>query len=101
MTKRVLIVLLAGLNLVLLVGFLSRAFSPQPAWAQGAARGHDYALIAGRLAQGNDALYMIDGSARRMHVFRTNFPRVVGTPTRVALIGSRDLARDFGRKEAR
>jgi len=101
MTKRVLIMLLAGLNMVLFIALLARAYSPAPAWAQAAARGHDYILISGRAEQGNDAVYMIDGGLRRLYAFRTNYPRVLGAPIQVRLMDSHDLARDFGRKEAR
>lgn len=97
MSKRVLIVILVGLNLVLLSGVVLTAYSPPAAMAQAVGRGGEYILIAAEAELASDAVYLIDLRLKQMYAFRSTFPRMAGEPTRVALLAQRDLARDFGK----
>ena len=98
MTRRVLIVLLAGVNLLLLAGLVSTVYSPPAAFGQVQARGSDYLLVTTEVEPANDVLYLIDSHNKRMYAFRTTYPRMPGTPARFALLAQRDLTGDF-RKE--
>ncbi len=98
MSKRVLVVLLVGVNVLLLAALILTVFSPPRAMAQAAAaaaRRGETMLFSARAEVGNDAVYLLDSGARQLHVFRTTFPRVGGQPTRVRYVTSRDLSRDF------
>lgn len=96
MTRRVVIVMLVGINLVLLAVLVLSAYSPPQAMAQSVGRGGEFILVSAAAQVENDAIYLIDIRNRRLHAFRSTFPHVRGQPTRVALLHSRDLARDFG-----
>ena len=63
MTRRVLIVLLAGLNLFLLACLVFTAYSPPSAFAQALPRAGDYLMIAAQTEADNDVLYLIDSKA--------------------------------------
>jgi len=95
MTRRVLITLLLGVNLVLLLALVLTAYSPPQAIAQGIARSSEYIMVAATAEVANDAIYLIDLRTRQMHAFRSTFPRLADQPTRVTLMHTRDLARDF------
>jgi hypothetical protein len=97
MTRRVLIVLLAGLNLLLLAGLVFTVYSPPLAFAQAPPRPGDYLMFAAQTEPQNDVLYLIDSHARRMYAFRTTYPRMPGTPARFGLFAQRDLTADFRR----
>ncbi len=92
MTKRALIVLLAAVNLILLSSLLIVLGEPR-AHAQAAPLGQNYAMVCGEIRDGMDALYLIDLSRRRMHVFVPNRDQ----NNRRLLISAqiRDLQRDF------
>jgi len=96
MSKRVLIVLLAGLNVMLLVCLLLSAYSPPAAFAQAVARTGEYILVAGEAEFNNDVIYLLDLNRRQLHAFRALIPRG-GQQIRMGWVGMRDLARDFGR----
>lgn len=92
MTKRALIVLLIGLNLVLLATLILAAWRPPAANAQPAPLGQNYLMVAGEINDGVDGLYMVDLSQRRLHVFVPN--RDINN-RRIFHMGFRDLQRDF------
>ena len=96
MTRRVVIVLMAGLNLLLLAVLLLGSYSPPAAFAQAMARGGEFILISARAEQSNDAIYLLDLRTRQLHTFRSPFPRTGGDPIRIAHVNTRDLVRDFG-----
>ncbi|HOB74081.1 MAG TPA: hypothetical protein PKG54_06095 [Phycisphaerae bacterium] len=98
MTRRVLIVLLAGLNLFLLACLVFTAYSPPSAFAQALPRAGDYLMIAAQTEADNDVLYLIDSKARRIYAFRTTYPRMPGTPFRFVALAQRDLSADFRRE---
>ncbi len=92
MTKKTLIVLLIGVNLLLL-GTLIVTTAPMPAaHAQAAPLGQNYSMVAGEIRDGVDALYLIDLPRRRLHVFVPN--RDLNN-RRLVYAGGRDLQRDF------
>lgn len=92
MRKRALIVLMAGLNVCLLTALVIVTGEPQ-ANAQAAPMGQNYAMVCGEIRNGMDALYLIDLSRRRMHVFVPNRDQ----NNRRLLVSAqvRDLQRDF------
>lgn len=92
MNKRALIVLLIGVNLVLLASLILLSWEPPAAYAQAAPLGQNYAVVAGEIHSGVDALYILDLSRRRMHVFIPN--RDMNT-RQLLYVGHRDLQRDF------
>jgi hypothetical protein len=98
MTRRVLIVLLAGLNLLLLAGLVSTVVSSPAAFGQVQARAGDYVMVTTEVEPANDVLYLVDSHAKRMYAFRTTYPRMPGTPARFALLAQRDLNGDFRRE---
>ena len=95
MTRRVLIVLLAGVNLLLLAGLVFTVSWSRPVFAQAPARAGDYLMVAGLTEPDNEVLYLIDSHARKMYAFRTTYPRLVNTPSRFGLMAERDLTADF------
>jgi hypothetical protein len=96
MSKRVLILALAAVNLVLLLVLVLSTYTPSQAFAQGLSRSGEYILVAAKAEQTNDAIYLLDLRTRQLHAFRSTFPRAGGEPIRVGLIHTRDLVRDFG-----
>jgi hypothetical protein len=96
MSKRAVLILLVGLNLLLLAVLLLSTYTPPAAFAQGLTRGGEFLLLTARAEQSNDAIYLLDLRTRQLHVYRTNFPRAGGEVTRVTWRASRDLIRDFG-----
>ena len=105
MTKNVLIVVLAGINLFLLAGVILVTYSPPAALAQAVAQenaieGDNYILIAAEVEQSNDMIYVLDVQNELLHMFRTNFPRLGDDqPIRVTHIFTRDVRRDFREQE--
>ncbi|GMU22386.1 MAG: hypothetical protein AMXMBFR13_24720 [Phycisphaerae bacterium] len=98
MTRRLLLVMLTGLNLFLLSCLLLGAYTPPAAYAQALVGPNQYLLFAAEVELKNDAIYLIDTRNRRMFAFRTTFPRVANQPVRFSLMSQRDLARDFIRR---
>lgn len=92
MTKHALITLLAGVNLLLAAALILVSTQPPPAHAQAAPLGQNFAMVAGEIRDGVDALYMIDLQQRRMHVFVPNRDQ---NNRRLFHSGYRDLQRDF------
>jgi hypothetical protein len=98
MYKRLLTVLLVGLNLALLAGivFVAPGTGVSAAYAQAVPQGANYLLVTGKVQDDYDALYLIDLAQRTLHVFTIN-----ETTRRIEFRGSRDLSVDFGRTTAR
>ena len=92
MTKRSLIVLLVGANLILLASLILSSWQLPAAYAQAPAVGHDYLMVAAEIRDGGDALYVLDVSRRRMHVFLPNRSQ---NDRRLFHVGARDLRKDF------
>lgn len=92
MTKRSIIVLLVGLNLTLLATLILFSYSPPAAYAQAAPLGQNYLMVAGQIRSGVDALYVIDLSQRRIHVFLPNRNQASRT---IFHEGYRDLQKEF------
>ncbi len=92
MNKRTLIVALTGLNLLLLSALVVTAFPPPQAHAQAAPLGQNYAMVAGEIRDGVDAVYLVDLARRRLHVLVPNRDQ---NNRRMIYAGGRDLQRDF------
>ncbi len=92
MTKRAVIVLLVGINLVLLSTLILSSWHLPSAYAQAAPLGQNYLIVAGEIHDGVDALYVLDLAQRRMHVFVPNRDQ---NNRRLFNAGYRDLQRDF------
>jgi hypothetical protein len=92
MAKRGVIALLAIVNLVLLLALIVTAWRPPSAYAQPTPLGQNYVMVTSEISSGLDALYILDLSQRRMHVFVPN--RDVNN-RRIFHMGFRDLQRDF------
>ncbi|MCK6455450.1 MAG: hypothetical protein L6Q92_02810 [Phycisphaerae bacterium] len=90
MTKRALIVLLVGINLILAATLILMAGRPAAALAQGAPLASNYLMVSGVVQQSHDALYVIDLSNRELHCFGVD-----RTTKKIMHRGSRDLLRDF------
>lgn len=92
MTKKSVIVLLVGLNLILLATLVLTSWRLPAAYAQAAPLGQNFAMVAGEIRDGVDALYVIDLSQRRMHVFIPNRNQAAKT---LIYSGYRDLEKEF------
>lgn len=92
MSKHSLIVLLVGVNLLLLAIMILAGWSPPAAYGQTVPLGQNYLMVAAEIRDGVDALYLIDLSQRRMHVFTPNRD---ANDRRIIHVGFRDLQRDF------
>ena len=92
MTKRAMITLLIGVNLLLLIGLLLASWQPAAAFAQAAPLGRNFSMVAGEIRDGVDAVYIIDLPQRRMHVFVPNRDQ---NNRRLFHAGFVDLQRDF------
>ncbi|MFQ5412043.1 MAG: hypothetical protein ACE5EC_07085 [Phycisphaerae bacterium] len=92
MSKRVLIVLLVGVNLTLLAVLILSRWTLPAAYAQAAPLGQNYAMVTGEINDGRDALYVLDLSRRLVHVFIPNRDQ---NNRRLFYADYRDLRRDF------
>jgi hypothetical protein len=98
MSKRILIIVLAGVNLLLLWILIQATHSSPSAIAQMVAeeRGREgYLVVAAKADLNNEAIFVFDTAHDLLHVFRTPSPYVAGTPLNVVLMDSRDLTADF------
>jgi len=101
MNKRVLLVALAGINLLLLAALILLIHKPSEAVAQMAAEGvpvDGYLVISGKGEMDNDIVYVIDAQNEFLHAFRTPFPMRLGMPINLRHLDSRDLTREFRRE---
>ena len=92
MSKRALIVLLLGLNLLILATLILSSWSLPAAYGQAVPLGQNYLMVAAEIRDGVDALYIIDLPQRRLHVF---VPSRDQNDRRLFHVGFRDLQRDF------
>ncbi len=92
MSKRSLIILLAGLNVILLAVLVLGSWRLPGAYAQAAPLGQNFVIVAGEIRDGVDGLYVVDLSQRRLHVFVPNREQ---TNRRLFHAGYRDLQKDF------
>ncbi len=92
MTKRAIITLLVGVNLLLLAALILVLRQPPLAHAQAAPLGQNFAMVAGEIRDGVDAVYLIDLPQRRLHVFVPNRDQ---SNRRLFHAGFSDLQRDF------
>jgi hypothetical protein len=91
MTRRAIILLLVGINLLLL-STLVLLNTATPAHAQVAPLGQNFAMVAGQIRRGVDGLYVLDLAQRRLHLFIPNRDQI---NRRAIYIGYRDLQKDF------
>jgi hypothetical protein len=91
-SKRMLIVMLAGVNLLLLAGLILSITRMPAAYAQDAGRPGDFVMATAEV-DGRDAdiLYLLDVPKHRLHAFLTQGPQ----SRRLDYIGFRSLDRDF------
>lgn len=92
MTKRAIVVLLVGLNLLLASVLVLSSYRLPAAYAQAAPLGQNYLMVAAEIRDGVDGLYVIDLAQRRMHVFIPNRDQV---NRRLLHAGWRDLQKEF------
>jgi hypothetical protein len=90
MTKKALIVLLVGVNLLLGTTLVLLSGRPKTALAQAAPLAANYLMVSGVIQKDHDALYVIDLGNRELHVFEVD-----RTTRRVTHRDRRDLLRDF------
>lgn len=91
-TKRSLIVLLVGLNLLLFVILVIGTYSLPGAYAQTGGRAGDFALVTAKVAgQSYDAVYVLDRPARKLYALYATG----GQNTRLTPAQFRDLVKDF------
>ena len=94
-TKRSLIAILVGLNLVLLAALLMGSYSLPAAIGQGTARAGNFVCVTAKAAgQSYDVLYLLDVRSRKLYGLYPTGAR----PVRLTATAPRDLAADFGRK---
>jgi hypothetical protein len=86
------VILLAVVNVVLLLALILVTGDPPAAHAQVAPLGTNFVMVAGQIRRGVDALYVLDLSQRRLHVFVPNRDQA---NRRILHAGFRDLQRDF------
>lgn len=92
MTKRALVVLLVGINLVLLAILIFGSWQLPEAYAQAAPMGSKYSMVTAEIRDGVDALYVLDLKHRRFHVFIPNRDQ---NNRKLFHAGVRDLVQDF------
>ncbi len=94
MRKRAILVLLLGVNLLLLATLILSSWRLPAAQAQAVPMASNYLMVAGEIRDGSDALYVVDLSRRRLHVF---IPNQDQNNRRIIYRHYRDLERDFRR----
>ena len=92
MNKRVIIVLLVGLNLLLLATLFIGNYRLPAAFAQATPLAQNYLMVTGEIRDGVDALYVVDLASRRLHAFVPN--RDLAN-RRFFHVGYRDLQKEF------
>ena len=92
MTKRAIVVLLVGVNLILLGTLILASWRLPAAHAQGVPMASNYLMVAGEIRDGTDALYVVDLQQRRLHIFVPNNDM---NNRRIVHRGFRSLEQDF------
>jgi hypothetical protein len=95
MSKRALLVALAGLNLILLTALIVLAYPPPAAMAQVGGRAGDYLMTTCQIHSDYDALAIINNQVGAMFVF---VPRETAAGPKLVPTAMRNLNRDFGRR---
>lgn len=90
MSKRVIVMLLIGVNAVLLTILTLTAARLPEARAQAAPLASNYLMVAGEINSDHDALYILDLPTRAMHVFEMD-----RTTRKLIHLDARDLKLDF------
>jgi hypothetical protein len=93
MVTRLLIILLAGINLALLAALLWINPGPSIAIAQPVPMAGNYVMVTGKIQDDYDAIYLMDLSSRTLHGFTLK----VTTPHKLEYHGYRSLLADFRR----
>ena len=101
MSKHVLIMLLAGVNLFLLACVVLTAHSPPQAFAESTTNNNEYALLSAEADEGNDVIYLIDVRNQLMHALAPSSPDTAGQLQQVRHLHTRDLAQDFKKQRRR
>lgn len=92
-SKRTIITLLAGLNVVLLLVLFVQTYSLPTALGQARGRVGDYAAVTCRVRANLDVLYVLDVPTSRLLCFEPEASR----PGAIRLVDTRDLKMDFNR----
>lgn len=95
MTRRSLIVLLVGANLLALACLILTSYTPPKAMAQAVSRSSEYIMVAAESQPNNDVVYLLDLGTRQLHAFRGDLPVIAEQPVVFRWYHSRDLKRDF------
>ncbi len=90
MSKRSIVTLLVGVNVVLLTLMIVTAWNLPEARAQAAPLASNYLMVSAEINNDHDALYVLDLAARVMYVFEID-----RTSRQIVLIDGRDLKQDF------
>ena len=95
LTKRSLVVLLIGVNLLLAAVLVIGSYSLPAAYAQTTARPGDFICVTAKTqAQAYDVFYILDVPHRKLHAL---YPSNIQTRQH-DYAGFRDLSMDFGRR---
>jgi hypothetical protein len=92
--KKKTICLLAGLNLVLLLGLLLNSYSIPNAMAQGRGRSGDFSAVTCKVNQNLDVLYVLETTTGRLFGF---LPNSSAPNQELKPSDWRDLKQDFSR----
>ncbi len=90
MSKRTLITLLIGVNVLLAAALIIVSGGQQTAYAQAAPLANNFLMVSGSILNQHDVMYVIDLSNRDLHVFELD-----RTTKRLVHRDGRDLLRDF------
>jgi hypothetical protein len=91
LTKRGVIVALAGLNLVLLAAIILSVWSPPAAYAQRIGGSANFIAVTCEADESYDVFYLVDLPNRALHAYVPS-RKQDGT---IEYVGSRNLERDF------
>ena len=92
MTKRTIVVMLAGLNLFFLALMIAGSTSPPAAYAQKGGRAGEFSCVTAKAAgQSYDVVYILDRPGRKLHAL---FP-TAGRGKKFEYAQFRDLDKDF------
>ncbi len=95
MSKRALIVFLAGVSLCLLACLVLTTYSPPQAVAQTVTGSGKYILISAEAQINRDVIYLVDLRRKQLHAFYSDVPIASDQPLMVRWCHTRDLTRDF------
>ncbi len=90
MSKRAIVILLVGVNLLLATVLILVAGRLPEAAAQAAPLSNNFVMVSGSVLQNHDVLYVIDLANRDLHIFEVD-----RSTKRIFHRDARDLLRDF------